>query len=200
MEDLKLSADDFQEEVISEITAPTESRPEVTPVISTDDFEKLPETKPSGNGSDKPDPEASEVKVKQKLPANFTAEIAVDTIDSVQDTVFTMLTIRKMKRRYFLDSEEYETARRVSYMSDEELAKDPNFANKSMLLARYKKFRSAVDKAMKEIPLTEGENKKLMKPVTFWVQQSGYDLPPSLGFFLALSQILVDRTADLIMD
>ncbi len=147
------------------------------------------------------DPLASTVVEMKKvpvLPPDYTAEFGIDTIDTLQGTLFIALNGRKQKKKRFADKKDYTDAIDLEYLSSKEKAALDD--SKRLLLAKLEDYNKKMSGIAKTVYFNPDEKDKLKKPLIEMVKQAGFDLPPSLAFVLTLANIMSDRVVDLIMD
>lgn len=190
-------------DLISEIEKQTEQKTpginEPNIAMNNSDFDKKPVEVVEAQQSQIQQQAVEPVK-KQLLSPDLTAEIAVESIDAIQSTVFLALNARKLKKRLFADSAEYKLACNASYLSEEEILKQENADYVRTLQRKYNDYNKRLKQLDKSIEYSEEEKTRMRKPVTEWVKKSGFDLPPGLAFILVFSELTTDRVIDLIMD
>jgi hypothetical protein len=131
---------------------------------------------------------------------DFTTDIVVDTLDTLQFSMFLAFQTRKQKNIRFKDREEYLQAISLSYLTDAELEKQENPEDKKLLVEKLKAFREAMAKINEKTSFTPDEIDRLKKPVKQLVKQHNFDIPPGLALALVMTDILSNRFIDLIMD
>lgn len=131
---------------------------------------------------------------------DFTTDIVVDTLDTIQYSVFLAFQTRKQKNIRFKDREEYLQAISLSYLTPAEIEKQENPEEKKMLVEKLKAFREAMARINEKTSFTPDEIDRLKKPVKQLVKQNNFDIPPGLALALVMTDILSNRFIDLIMD
>ncbi|MDD5358593.1 MAG: hypothetical protein PHX80_05560 [Candidatus Nanoarchaeia archaeon] len=170
-------------------------------------FEKKPETTQGTTTTTQqvyPGNQTPEIVVKKTeriFDPDFTADIVVDTFDTIQHPLFLALNHRKQKRLRFKDRDEYLEAVKLSYLTDPELKNMENYEEKKILVEKLKTFVDVMAKIKKDLALTPEQVAKLKKPTLQLIKQHpDFDIPPGLALMLAFIDIISDRVIDLIVD
>jgi hypothetical protein len=135
--------------------------------------------------------------VKPPIDPEFTTDIVIGTMDTIQYTVFLMLNNRKQKNMRFKDVNEYRQAISLSYLSPTELENLENKEESKILVEKLKDYQGKMENINKKIPFLPDERMKLKKPVLELVKQNNFDIPPGLAFVLAMGEVLSNRIIDL---
>jgi hypothetical protein len=142
-------------------------------------------------------PEAPKVPV---FDPDFSSEIVIDTIDTMQHGLFLALNNRKQKNMRFKNRDEYREAISLSYLTDAELQKLENYEEKKILVEKLKTFQSTMEKVNDKISFLPDEKMRLKKPIYQLVKQNNFDIPPGLALMLVATDIISNRVIDLIYD
>jgi hypothetical protein len=201
-------------DLLDEIRKPTDYKsPDGNIVLSLElnenDFQDAPlvPEQPGQNTNDKPkEPAASQpgtdvsIKPEKVFDPEFTSEIVIGTVDTIQSTLFLALNNKKQKNKRFKNREEYAEAVRLSYLTDIELSKLDNAEEKKLLVEKLKSFMDVMTKINDGLSLDPDEILKLKRPLVELVKKSNFDIPPGLALVMVSMDILSNRVVDLIMD
>jgi hypothetical protein len=131
---------------------------------------------------------------------DFTTDVVVDTIDTLQFSLFLALQSRKQKGIRFKSREEYLESIHLSYLTDAEIEKLEDPEDKKLLVQKLKAFQAAMSKINEKTSFTPDEIDRLKKPIKQLVKQHNFDIPPGLALVLVMTDIISNRFIDLIMD
>ncbi|NJK98340.1 MAG: hypothetical protein HC905_28550 [Bacteroidales bacterium] len=99
-----------------------------------------------GNNIQNGDPSVIVQPKERVFDPDFTTDIVVDTIDTLQFSLFMALQTRKQKSIRFKDREEYLEAIHLNYLTDPEIEKLENPDEKQLLVQKLKAFRESMAK------------------------------------------------------
>lgn len=131
---------------------------------------------------------------------DFTTDIVIDTIDTVQHTLFLALNNRKQKNKRFKDRDEYLEAVKLSYLTQSELQGLENYEEKKILVEKLKEFQDIMVKINENLNFAPDEKERLKKPVYELVKRNNFDIPPGMALALVSIDIFSSRLVDLMMD
>ena len=153
-----------------------------TPVVNdtADDFDEVPEVKAAP-------------KQKESLSDGLAAELIIGSIDATQTFALGAAITRRLKRRL---GEQYDEAMALMESIESGAEQAANLQGEKMLL--YVRAKDLWHER-EELCFSDDERDKLQEPLSKILKESGYEMPPSFGFMLAISEVMAPRLAGAFM-
>lgn len=171
-------------------TEPKEAIPAVPETAPQPQFEPGgPE--PADTTESGPEPKA---KKKPAFSPETQAEFYIAGLDSAQTLLFKGINKRKMRRRF---GDKLERAVQLFHEMEAGRLKPAELAPEDyVLFMRIRDLKQVED----EIPFSDDEYKQLQTPLAKVIEQSGYDLPPSMAISMAVMLVMAPRITAALME
>lgn len=171
----------------------TKLRPEVTEVVKDaidivkpSDFEPevFKQPAPEEISTEEPEPEETE----EESDYDASADALIDMLDLAQKSVFTLLGVKKLKKK--IPDQVLERFQEIDLkdMMGQELTEE-----EQRQLQRYKAYEKRLERFSEDIPLTQDEREQLQRCTEKFCEKNKIVIPPGVWFGVQLVSVLSNR-------
>lgn len=165
----------------------------VPPPLDLDDRQEVPDREPDGPG----EPHKEEPASENRLSPETTADIGIGALDLLQTQLLKALILYKAKQRIG-DKEAYEKALTLLDKINEDGSNIGAFPISDQAYIRI--MRRAVEK-IDGLPFASDEWDRMHEALVLIIKDMPeYQMPPSMGFALAIGQVMIPRMIDVLAE
>jgi len=191
-----------ENDLLEEFAKTTTTEEEVSSLVPDDveieetlDFEAaenyVPEEDDEAVGADWDQEEEFQV---ESLDSDFSAEILISGIDSLNRAILPRIATSKFRKK-LSDSEKITLAKAKIKLDDSGSESEFNQEEKR-LLAKF----SELERKLEAIPFRDDEVEGLKKPLAIYLEKKGVSMPPEIALVMKSLEVIGGRIVDVLVD